>query len=132
MQSTVLRPPIDRPVGRARASDRLDAAMKTVSQVGSVIGFGLMLAGFVAMWINGSASGLPGDSALPLAVMLHPAHAPLNMAVVSAGIIVLALIPVVKVVLALWLYLRRRDAPNSGISLVLFLELLVSTFAGGR
>ena len=48
----------------------------------------------------------------------------------SAGVILLSMLPAIRVVLAIWLYLRSRDLLNTAGALVVFLELLASIRLG--
>lgn len=114
------------------SSDRLDMAMRLLSQVGAVLGFGLMIFGFAVMVLEGGMMAVPGPSTLPMARLLDPSHSPLGLTAMSAGIVVLALLPVVRVVLALGLYVSQRDQLNSGVSLAVLLELILSTQLGGK
>jgi uncharacterized membrane protein len=49
----------------------------------------------------------------------------------SAGIVVLALLPMLRVLLALSIYLRNRQVLNVVVALLVFVELLMSVRTGG-
>jgi hypothetical protein len=104
--------------------------MRRVSLIVSLIGLGLMLAGFLDMLISGASLSIPGGSVLPLPRFAHPSQVPMSLAAMSAGIVLLALLPSLRVLLALWLYLRRHSILNSLVALIVFVELLLSMRAG--
>lgn len=108
----------------------LESRMQKVSLVVSVVGLGLMILGFIAQVITGSALSIPGSSVLSFIMLAHLAEAPLSLAAMSIGIILLALLPMVRVVLALWLYLHGHNLVNMAAALVVMLELLMSLFSG--
>lgn len=120
----------DQAAVRSDALD-LEGQMRKVSQVVSAAAVGLMLAGLLASIGTGSGLALPGSSVMPLHDLLKlPVH-PLGLAAMSAGILLLALLPVVRVLLALGLYTRQRAPVNALAALVVFVELLISMRAGG-
>lgn len=127
---TLLNEDHDQAAVRTDALD-LEGQMRKVSQVVSAAAVGLMLAGLLASIGAGSGLTLPGSSVMALHDLLKlPVH-PLGLAAMSAGIILLALLPVVRVLLALALYTRRRAPVDAVAALVVFVELLVSMRAGG-
>ena len=105
--------------------------MQRVSLIVSLIGLGLMIAGFVDMLVIGASHPIPGGSVLPLLKLSHVSQVPVSLAAMSEGIVLLALLPALRVFLALWLYLRRHSMLNALVALVVFLELLLSMRAGG-
>lgn len=114
-----------------QTSSDLEIAMQWVSLVISMVGLGLMVAGFIDMLIVGASFSVPGGSVLALPRLTHPSQVPVSLAVMSAGIVLLALLPALRVLLALWLYLRRHNILNALVALIVFLELLLSMRAGG-
>lgn len=108
----------------------LESRMQKVSLVVSVVGLGLMILGFVAQVITGSALSVPGSSVLSFVMLAHLSKAPLSLAAMSTGIILLALLPMIRVVLALWLYLNGHNLVNMAAALVVTLELLLSIWSG--
>jgi hypothetical protein len=120
------------PVQRERQDD-LEARMQKVSLWVSVLAMGLMLAGFVGMLLGGLPKSLPGGSVLPLPALAHPTHAgaPVSLMAMSVGIVLLALLPTLRVVLALVLYAQRRGLLNAVVALVVLLELITSIGSGG-
>jgi uncharacterized membrane protein len=116
---------------QAEAPDGLEERMQKVSLGVSLAGVGLMVAGFVDMLINKASSSIPGGSVLPLPMFIHLSQVPVSLVAMSAGIALLALLPALRVLLALWLYLRHRDVLNALAALIVFLELLLSIRVGG-
>jgi hypothetical protein len=116
---------------KRKAPEDLEATMQRVSLIVSVVGLGLMLAGFVDMLIIGASFSVPGGSVLPLLRLSYPSQAPASLVAMSAGIVLLALLPAIRVLLALWLYLRRHSVLNTLVALIVFVELLLSMRAGG-
>ncbi len=115
----------------SETTDDLEATMQRISLIVSLVGLGLMLAGFVDMLIIGASFSIPGGSVLPLPRLTHPSQVPISLAAMSAGIVLLALLPSLRVLLALWLYLRRHNILNTLVALIVFVELLLSMRAGG-
>jgi uncharacterized membrane protein len=116
---------------RAEAPDGLEERMQKVSLGVSLAGVGLMVAGFVDMLINKASSSIPGGSVLPLPMFIHLSRVPVSLVAMSAGIVLLAMLPALRVLLALWLYLRHREMLNFLAALIVFLELLLSIRVGG-
>jgi uncharacterized membrane protein len=116
-------------------SGDLEAAMKRVSLVLSLIGFGLMVAGLVLMLLAGATFSSTGTQAETSALAPFPlsawTQASPGLVVTSAGITLLALLPIVRVLLALRLYLRGRNLRDAAATVIVFLELLLSIRAGG-
>jgi uncharacterized membrane protein len=116
---------------QAEAPDGLEEKMQKVSLGVSLAGVGLMVAGFVDMLINRAPSSIPGGSVLPLPMFIHLSQVPVSLVAMSAGIVLLAMLPALRVLLALWLYLGHRDVLNALAALIVFLELLLSIGVGG-
>lgn len=116
---------------RYQAPDNLEAMMQKVSLVVSLTAVGLMGAGFINAWVNHASFTLPGQAALPLPTLVQPRRAPAGLVAMSAGIVLLALLPMVRVLLALALYVRRQSVLDALAGLVVLLELLTSMQAGG-
>jgi uncharacterized membrane protein len=111
--------------------DSLEATMQQVTLITSMVGLGLMIAGFVDILIVGTSLSIPGSSVLPLLKLAHPLQVPTSLVAMSAGIVLLALLPTIRVLLALWLYLRRHSVLNTLVALIVFVELLLSMRTGG-
>lgn len=120
----------DREQARVDTLD-LEGQMRRVSQVLSAVAVALMLAGLLGSMLSGSASSLPGSSVMPLSDFLQLSIHPLGLAAMSAGIIMLALLPVIRVLLALGIYVRQRVPVNALTALAVLVELLISMRAGG-
>jgi hypothetical protein len=118
------------PGGRPDKEGDIEATMKQVSLLLSVAGFGLMVAGLVVMLLEGVTFSSTGISALSPLPLSDWAKASPGLIVTSLGIILLALLPIVRVLLALRLYLRGRNLKDSGATLVVLVELFISIWAG--
>jgi uncharacterized membrane protein len=112
-------------------SGDLEGTMKQVSLLLSLAGFGLMVAGLVLMLLEGATFSSTEISALAPLPISDWAGVSLGLAVTSVGIILLALLPIVRVLLALRLYWRGRNLRDAAATLVVFLELLLSIRIGG-
>jgi len=109
----------------------LEARMQKISLVTSLLGLGLMVFGFVDLLIHGASLSMPGMAALSPLTIGPGTRISLSLALMSAGIVVLALLPILRVLLALSLYVRSRQMLNVLVALIVFVELLVSVRAGG-
>jgi len=104
--------------------------MRKVSLVVSLLGLALMCYGFVETLFSGATLSLPGRAVLPLNELLSLPVASLGLVSMSAGVILLSMLPAIRVVFAIWLYFRSRDLLNTAGALVVFLELLASIRLG--
>lgn len=109
----------------------LETRMRKISLVTSLVGLGLMAFGFVDVLIHGTSLSIPGITALSPLMLESGGRIPLGLATMSAGIVVLAWLPILRVLLALSLYLRNRQLLNVAVALLVFIELLVSVRTGG-
>jgi uncharacterized membrane protein len=109
----------------------LEAKMQRISLVTSLVGLGLMIFGFVDALLHGASLSIPGVAALSPLLVKSGTEIPLGLATMSAGIVILSLLPILRVLLALSLYLRNRQVLNMLVALVVFIELLVSVRTGG-
>ena len=108
----------------------IEATMKQVSLLLSVAGLVLMVAGLVVMLLEGATFSSTDISALGPLPFADWKEATPGLAVVSVGIILLSILPIVRVLLALRLYLRGRNLLDAGATLVVLVELLVSIIVG--
>jgi uncharacterized membrane protein len=109
----------------------LEARMQKISLVISLVGLGLMAFGFADFFMHGASLSIPGVTTLsPLLIKSGTRMSP-SLLTMSAGIVVLALLPILRVLLALSLYLRNRQVLNVVVALIVFVELLVSVRTGG-
>jgi uncharacterized membrane protein len=109
----------------------LEVRMQRLSFVTSVLGFGLMILGFADMLFLGASLSIPGTAALSIPMIRSGTHIPVSLLTMSAGIVVLALLPVLRVLYALSLYLHGRQILNVVVAFLVFIELLVSVRTGG-
>ena len=116
---------------QAKGPDDVENGMKKVSLIVSLVGLSLMVIGFLDMMVNTASLSVPGASVLPLPALIHLSKLPLSLVTMSVGIVLLALLPTVRVALALWYYVRRHDALNIVAALIVVVELLLSIRTGG-
>lgn len=127
---TTLRGEVEPPQPATEALD-LEQHMRRVSQVVSAAAVVLMVAGLLGTVMSGAALALPGGSVMALHDLLRlPIH-PLALAAMSGGIVMLALLPVLRVLLALGIYARQRVLIDALAALIVLIELLISMRAGG-
>ena len=117
-------------LSKSGPAERLEARMRKVSLVVSLLSLALMCYGFVEALFSGTAFSLPGHTVLPLKDLLRLPTASLGLVSMSAGGILLGMLPAIRVLLAIWLYLRSRDLLSTAGALVVFLELLASIRLG--
>ena len=104
----------------------LETRMQKVSLVASLLALGFMISGFSRGLITGHSHSFPGLSVPPLRDLISSASPSLDVALMSVGILLLGMLPAIRVLLALWLYLRSKDLRSTLISLIVLLELLLS------
>ena len=105
--------------------------MRKVSLLVSGLAVALMAGGFIAAMLAGNALAMPGKSVLPISSLLDFAQEPLALAAMSTGILLLALLPLVRVFLATTLYVRQRVPLDAMAALIVMMELLISMRSGG-
>ncbi len=117
---------------RTTAAD-LESDMRKVSALVSLIAILLMAAGFMDMVATRQVTSFPGASALPVPQVLDMASIGnmWGLWAMSVGILLLALLPMLRVFLSLWFFARDKDWLDMGVSLIVFLELLSSLHLGG-
>ena len=108
------------------AAERLETRMQKASLAVSILGLGLMSFGLINMLIGGDAYSLPCAGVLPLSILIKFPPASIGLMSASAGVILLGLLPAIRVILALWLYLRLRALLSMLIAVIVLLELLLS------
>jgi uncharacterized membrane protein len=111
-------------------SQKLEETMQKVSRVVSLTGLGLMLAGLFTYFIGSTNFSLPGEPVIPLQNFLQAGGDPLSLVLMSSGILLFALLPLLRVILALWTYSSKKAWLNTLASFIVFLELLFSMRTG--
>jgi uncharacterized membrane protein len=111
-------------------SQKLEETMQKVSRVVSLTGLGLMLAGLIAYFSSSTNYSLPGEPVIPLQNYLQAGGDPLSLVLMSTGILLFALLPLLRVILALWTYSSKKAWLNTLASFIVFLELLFSMRTG--
>jgi uncharacterized membrane protein len=104
----------------------LDVAMKLASLVLAVTAVSLMLAGLLWFWAAQGLSSWPGSSVTPLwdFSSIRNLHGP--TLAMSIGLVMLCLLPGLRILIALGIYLRRRNFVEVMIAAIVLLELLLS------
>jgi uncharacterized membrane protein len=110
--------------------EALEVHMQKVSLAVSLLGLGLMAIGLIDLLINGADYFLPGPGALAFSNLIHLRSESIGTFTISLGVVLLGMIPGIRVILALLLYVRLRDLFSIGITLAVLLELLVSVYLG--
>lgn len=110
--------------------EALEGRMQKVSLAVSLLGLGLMAVGLGDNLINGANYFLPGPSALTFGNLINLRSESLGTFTVSLGVILLALIPGIRVIMALLLYLRLRDLFSICVTMAVLMELLTSIYLG--
>ena len=104
--------------------------MARLSLLASAAALALMLTGFVMLLVSGEPYHLPGARALPLHAMLQPPQPALAVDVMSLGIVLLLVLPVLRIMISMIPFVRRREWFDVVVTLVVFLELVFSMFSG--
>ena len=104
----------------------LEEKMRKVALVISLIGLGLMCAGFLYGLFCHPSFAIPGDAVISFGDLHRWAVPDPSRMAMSAGIVLLGLIPMVRVILACWLYVRAHDRMSAIVALVVLLELIAS------
>ncbi len=107
----------------------LETTMRQVSAVVSVVAVVLMLFGFTSILLF-DTTGSQAQVTLSPPDIIWIGRAGWGLWAMSAGIVLLALLPTVRVLLALVLFLRSRAFVDVGVAFVVLLELLFSMWAG--
>jgi len=119
-----IHPPNDDP------SQKLEGTMQKVSRVVALLGFGLMLSGLITYFSSSTNFSLPGEPVIPLQNITQAGGDPLSLLLMSTGILLFALLPLLRVILALWTYSSKKAWLNMLASFIVFLELLLSMHTG--
>ncbi len=114
------------------ASQRLEVTMRRVSAVISFIAVLLMGTGFISTFVFGTLPPIPGEAALDPKQLVTFAHTSWGLWAMSAGIVLLALLPALRVFLAIVLFYYKKDYLDVGTGFVVLLELIVSMQMGGH
>lgn len=101
-----------------------------VTQVVSLAGIGLMIAGFGLRLMMHVSSSMPGKSTLPIPDLIKVHQEPISLVAMSLGIFILLLVPSLRVLLAEWRFVRHRETINIVAALLVLLELIFSIRLG--
>ncbi|HIC87976.1 MAG TPA: DUF1634 domain-containing protein [Anaerolineae bacterium] len=106
----------------------IEIAMQRMSLALSLIALLLMVGGFGSYALTpGESLHLPGGSVVPLEQLIHLSASPAGLVLMSLGIVILAVLPAVRVLLALILYARQAAWTDAIIALGVLITLLFST-----
>jgi uncharacterized membrane protein len=108
----------------------LESRMQKVSLVVSLASLALMCFGLIDMLFSGDSFSLPGIAVVPLQRLISLNPEPLGLALASVGVLLLGLLPAIRVLLAVWLYVRSRNLFGTMVAAVVLLELLLSIRLG--
>jgi uncharacterized membrane protein len=101
-----------------------------VTQVISLAGIGLMVAGFGLRLMMHVSSSMPGKATLPIPDLIKLNQEPISLIAMSLGIFILLLVPSLRVLLAEWRFIRHREVINILAALLVLLELVFSIRLG--
>ncbi|NPA90652.1 MAG: DUF1634 domain-containing protein [Chloroflexi bacterium] len=110
---------------------QLEAHMRRISALVSFAAVLLMAVGFVDVLLSTPIHEFPGPAALSIADLVRPHHVPWGLWAMSAGIVLLALLPMLRVFLALILFFRLRRWIDVAAGFIVFVELLLSIHVEG-
>jgi uncharacterized membrane protein len=110
-------------------SDQFEAVMRKVSLIISLVALALMIGGLFVTLASGT-SLTSATETLSVSAFRHTTQVSPGLVAMSAGIVLLALLPGVRVGLALWLYGRQRQGVDALVALIVLLELLLSMWLG--
>jgi len=96
----------------------------------SATALGCMALGLAITLVGKPTQSLLEYATLDMPALLHPRQEPLGLVVMSLGILLLATLPIVRVVLALGLYTNRGDRRDALVALVVLVELSLSMLLG--
>ncbi len=110
---------------------QLETLMRRIAAVVSFVAVGLMAVGFVDVALSTPIHQFPGPAAIPIGRLIHGTGVAWGLWAMSAGIVLLALLPLLRVLLALILFVKQRAWVNTMAGLVVFVELLMSIHVEG-
>ena len=99
---------------------------KKVLLILDVVSFSLMLAGFTAVILGSSHSTIPGPALLALPDLLKRSNGATGMQAMSAGILLFACLPSLRVLMGMEHFARRGEVINLIAALIVLTELMVS------
>ena len=119
---------------RLRRRDPMGDAMRRAAHVFSIPGLGLMVVGFGAWFLASGEGRLPGEAmtAIDGPVIFTDLLPSLGYLGMSAGIIILAALPIARVFLALWIYVKANNPAGAFTALAVLVELVASSQVGKR
>lgn len=104
----------------------LEGRMQKVSLLISVAALTLMFVGFAIALVTRHGVKIPGVAALPFRHLFSLHAAADGFTEMSVGIILLAALPMARILLAMWLYIKSRSLIDTVVAIVVLLELIFS------
>jgi hypothetical protein len=102
----------------------LNRWLRTAARANSLMAIAMMIVGYLLLVTrHGGVLPLPGEGALPFTALLDPAHGDAGTLVMSAGILLLGLLPVLNILLILGFFLAERAPRNAAIAAAVLLVL---------
>ena len=114
------------------SGEDLEVAMKRASLVVSLAALALMVGGLCWHLAAQRLREWPGDTVMPLTGLFHPRTTDPAILAVSAGVLLLGLLPAMRVVLALGIYAGRRRWADVVLAIIVVLELAASLIGIGQ
>ncbi len=104
----------------------LESRMQKISLLISVAALALMSAGFAIALMTHHGVKIPGVAALPFGHLFSLHAVADGFTEMSIGIILLAALPMARILLAMWLYIKSRSLIDTVVAIVVLLELIFS------
>jgi Protein of unknown function (DUF1634) len=108
----------------------LETREQQISLILSSVAVILMLLGLSGFYLRGGLWTLPGNPAETLAIVTHSWS--LDLTLMSLGILLLGVLPLMRVALALWFYGREKQFGEALVALTVLVELCLSLFWGAK
>ena len=114
-----------------QAEKDLERQICIVLRIGVMIAVVVMILGFACYLINGAKTGLP-DNQFPrqLAQIVHGSYHFQAGAIMMLGLFLLILTPVLRIIASIYAFTKIKDWRYAGITLAVFIILLVAMFIG--
>lgn len=98
----------------------------TLSLIAVASAFGVMILGYLYLVLAAGASGSPGPAVPLLSTAALGGRLSVGLLLINAGIVILGLLPLARVLLAAEGFLRHRQLLNMLFAIAVLTELLIS------
>jgi hypothetical protein len=98
----------------------------TLSLVAVLVAFGLMASGYLYSVLTMGTGGFPGPAVPLLSTAALQGRQSVGLLLINAGIVILGLLPLARVLLAAEGFMRHRQLLNMLLAMAVFTELLIS------